>query len=64
MLWTNRSNKFNLSLGLGLSIVQEIMEDLQGTIKVKETVDDKKNPGRGRTVFMLEIPLSSLTKDG
>ena len=64
MLWTNRSNKFNLSLGLGLSIVQEIMEDLNGNIKVKETVDDKKKPGSGRTTFILEIPLTSLTKDG
>ena len=64
LLWTNRSNKFNLSLGLGLNIVQEIMEDLKGTIKIKETVDDNKEPGRGRTTFMLEIPLTSLTKDG
>ena len=64
MLWTNRSNKFNLSLGLGLSIVQEIMEDLYGKIEVKSTVDENVKPGRGRTIFMLEIPLSSLTKDG
>ena len=64
MLWTNRSNKFNLSLGLGLNIVQEIMEDLKGTIKIKETVDDNKKPGRGRTTFMLEMPLTSLTKYG
>jgi signal transduction histidine kinase len=64
LLWTNRSNKFNLSLGLGLNIVQEIMEDLKGTIKIKETVDDNKKPGRGRTTFMLEMPLTSLTKDG
>ena len=63
MLWTNRSNKFNLSLGLGLSIVQEIMEDLYGKIEVKSTVDENVKPGRGRTTFMLEIPLSSLTKD-
>ena len=63
MLWTNRSNKFNLSLGLGLSIVQEIMEDLYGKIEVKSTIDENVKPGRGRTIFMLEIPLSSLTKD-
>ena len=63
MLWTNRSNKFNLSLGLGLSIVQEIMEDLDGKIEVKETVDDKENPGGGRTTFKIVIPLSSLEKN-
>ena len=64
MLWTRRSNKYNLSLGLGLSIVQEIMEDLDGKIEVKETVDDNKEPGKGRTTFTILIPLRSLEKNG
>lgn len=43
--------------GMGLAIVKDIVEqDYGGAVSLAETVDERKNPGRGMTAFKIELP--------
>ena len=43
---------------MGLTIVKDIVEsDCGGTVKLADTVDEREQPGRGMTAFVLSLPV-------
>lgn len=48
----------DMGTGMGLTIVKDIVEsDCGGTVKLADTVDEREQPGRGMTAFVLSLPV-------
>ncbi len=61
--WTTYKAEHELGTGMGTTIVREILEDdYGGTITVDSSVSEDKYPGKGKTTFLIVIPLENLKK--
>ena len=59
--WTTHSSAHEKGIGMGLTIVRELVEDeYGGKISVESSTYERDSPGMGETTFIIEIPLENL----
>ena len=55
-LFTTHASAPDPGTGMGLAIVEDIVRDCGGAVRLAETVDEKESPGRGMAAFEIELP--------
>ena len=60
-LWYSGYRDHNKGMGMGLSLVKDIVEvDYDGIIKVDRTISETESEGKGSTTFLIKMPLNGL----
>lgn len=60
--FTTYKNPDDKGTGMGLTIIKEIVEDdYHGKVILEKTVYEKNYPGKGMTIFSIQLPLEEVT---